>query len=145
MTYIHWGHKQFKKEKFKPIKNKPSMFIKPNGGLWACRKNSNDWVKWCKDNDYAEFKEDNFFTFQLRKDCAIYTIDSKEALFQLPYITDHLFNIEWYCIDFEECLRHGIDAIELTAIDKDNLYFLLYGWDLNSLLVLNPEIIELDH
>ena len=51
-------------------------------------------------------------------------------------------------IDFEECVRQGYDAIELCWYgdeykDKkaDNMYFGLYGWDCDSIIILNPSVV----
>lgn len=51
-------------------------------------------------------------------------------------------------IDFEKCLRIGIDAIELCwygeefeKVASDDLYFELYGWDCDSIVVLNPDAV----
>lgn len=52
------------------------------------------------------------------------------------------------CIDFEECLRRGYDAIELCWYGEeyeeqkaDDMYFGLYGWDCNSIVVLNSSAV----
>ena len=52
-----------------------------------------------------------------------------------------LTTISDYLIDFEECVKQGIGAIELRDIWK-GLYFPLYGWDCECILILNPEIVE---
>lgn len=53
-----------------------------------------------------------------------------------------------YLIDFEKCLRIGIDAIELCwygeefeKVASGDLYFELYGWDCDSIVVLNPDAV----
>ena len=52
-------------------------------------------------------------------------------------------------IDYEKCLENGIDAIELLIYgpgyqwDSDVHYRDLYGWDCDSLLVLNPNAIDI--
>lgn len=51
-------------------------------------------------------------------------------------------------ISFEKCLRAGIDAIELCwygdeyqSVANGDLYFELYGWDCDSIVVLNPNAV----
>ena len=43
-------------------------------------------------------------------------------------------------LDFEEIVRIGIDALEFT-LGNGELYFPLYGWDCDSILILNKSII----
>lgn len=49
---------------------------------------------------------------------------------------------------FVECLRRGIDAVELCWYGEeyqdqraDDLYLALYGWDCDSIVVLNPNAV----
>ena len=42
-------------------------------------------------------------------------------------------------LDFEE-LKKEYDAIEV--IISDGLYYALYGWDCDSILILNKDIVE---
>lgn len=46
-----------------------------------------------------------------------------------------------YIPDFESLALNGIDAIEVFISDDIALYDKLLGWDINSLLIINPEII----
>lgn len=49
--------------------------------------------------------------------------------------------------DFEKAYYLGIDAIELHLSEDESpdgmngLYWLLYGWDCDSILILNPKIV----
>ena len=50
--------------------------------------------------------------------------------------------------DFEQMVTDGWDAIELHLSDtdiswgNDSLHFRLYGWDCDSILIMNPKIIS---
>ena len=54
----------------------------------------------------------------------------------------------WCCLDFE-LLTYEYDAIELH-LSEDNsrgdfmecLYWVLYGWDCDSILIMNPDVVE---
>jgi hypothetical protein len=65
----------------------------------------------------------------------------------LPQIKDAY---EMWCqLDFEKLLERGIDAIELHLSEEDvsnltvveGLYWSLYGWDCDSILIMNPDVI----
>lgn len=142
-VYIHYGSKCFHKKVNFPIKNR-SFGIKPMGGLWASRESSSfGWKEWCHDNNW-ECDMSLYFKFVLQDESRKYIISCLDDIIRLP-LCDNL-QCRWYCIDFEKCLEMGIDAIELcwygeeyrdTA--KDNLYMALYGWDCDSMIVLNPD------
>ena len=66
---------------------------------------------------------------------------------QLPMVRDVPPGM-WEEIDFVECLRRGIDAVELCWYGEeyqdqraDDLYLALYGWDCDSIVVLNPDAV----
>ena len=49
----------------------------------------------------------------------------------------------WVCLDFEQLLKNGIDAVQLSLfIGNYELYYKLYGWDCDSILIMNPDIIK---
>lgn len=55
----------------------------------------------------------------------------------IPIVLDDIFP------DFENMLKNGIDAIQLNLSDGNyELYFPLYGWDCDSILIMNPDVIQ---
>lgn len=85
----------------------------------------------------------------LRDDAKVCIIHSMADLERLPSQKESSGYWLWGTIpDFEECLRQGYDAIELCwygeehqNLAKDNMYNALYGWDCDSIVVLNPEAV----
>lgn len=46
-----------------------------------------------------------------------------------------------YIPDFESLASNGVDAIEVFISEDIELYDKLLGWDVDSILIMNPEII----
>lgn len=141
--YIHYGHTQFEKDKFLPIRNR-QMFVKPAGGLWASDiKAKYGWKDWCEAEQFRDCKKEKSFTFVLSKDAKVLEINSVQQLTCLPQIEDTIgFSFsQWILLDFE-MLSKMYDAIELNISNDYDLYWKLYGWDCDSILIMNPEIVE---
>lgn len=139
--YIHYGDDRFIPEKFKTVENRP-YFTKPYGGLWASPVDAKyGWKDWCAETDFAECKAENSFTFTLCDSANVIHIKSVADLQILPQQNNERRLAFDYCLDFEEMLRKGIDAVELHLSEDKELYFELYGWDCDSILVLNKEVI----
>lgn len=135
---------RFEKEKFKPIQNR--RFCKPAGGLWAGLEGSRkSWIDWCEAEEFRlEKYKSSRFRFRLKEGSRVYVIcsvvDVKTAPLQKKDPRD------WsYYIDFEK-LAEEYDAVLLTAAGEAATRwsdpYSLYGWDVESLLVLNPDCIE---
>lgn len=139
-TYIHYGQKNFDRNLFAPIENKP-YFTKPSGGLWASRTDAKyGWKDWCINNDFAECRKDNSFTFTLKDGAKVLEVNSVKDLEKVPKIKN---DGEIYTmIDFEK-LSESYDAIEVNISSDHNLYFTLYGWDCDSILIMNPDIVQM--
>ena len=139
IEYIHYGSKKFDVKRFSPIKNIPE-FTKPAGGLWASRKNAKyGWKEWNEDEEFMLCLKENSFCFSL-EDAQILEIHSVEDLVLLPVQESKAaFVTGKHVIDFEELLRQGIDAVEVFVSDDQNLYWELYGWDCDSIIVMNPD------
>lgn len=137
--YIHYGSKVFDKNKFEKVSN---YFIKPRGGFWASRIDSEyGWKEWNDDNKFTTCQKENSFEFSLSPGANVVELFTLEDLQNLPIRQKDFFVGEFYIIDFEECVKRGIDAIELRDIEK-GLYYPLYGWDCECILILNPDIVE---
>ena len=143
--FIHCGDNKFNKEKFNEVKNIATC-TKPFGGLWASEINDKyGWLSWCEKTGYDIHSDiNNSFTFTIKDDANIvYIEDYFDPISELPLLSTIY---PWYCIDFEECVKEGIDAIyaKLYTTKKPNGSFLvsfLEGWDCNSIVILNKDII----
>jgi len=147
MTYIHYGHSKFDKSHFKQIRNHP-LFTKPFGGLWGGIKDS--WKSWCIQNN---FETDLTKNFKFKVNGKIMRIHDKADMIKLKpyidvpsdsklhYIQGLLANSGWISPNYEK-MKQDYDAIEVLAGSNYDLYMALYGWDVDSICVLNPECIE---
>ena len=140
--YIHYGFTEFDKSQFQPISNAPP-FPKPNGGLWASPVDAPyGWAAWCKDENFGDCDPENSFTFALTENARVLTLRRKEDLDDLPKLHKMIFQPIWVCLDFEALKASGWDAVEVDMSGGGNaLYHPLYGWDCDSIVILNPDII----
>lgn len=137
--YIHYGHKKFDKEIFINIRN--DNWVKPIGGLWSSDVNAEfGWKDWCKENNFRECRKNNSFKFKLKQNARVLVIDNSTQLNDLPKI-DLPYKLSWVTLDFEKIMKE-YDAIEVLLSKDWQLYWDLYGWDCDSLIVINPECIE---
>ena len=142
-TYIHYGCPEFKREKFvMPSTRKYNN--KPKGGLWASDVNAKyGWKNWCEENGWDGCSLNQSFSFHLSNKANVIHINWLSDLHQLP---EQDCDLELTClrtVDYEKLIADGIDAIEFNISNDWNLYMGLYGWDCDSLLVLNPDVIEI--
>jgi len=132
---IHYGAKNYDPKLVSPIKN---SWVKPEGGLWTSPINSEyGWKDWCTMEDFRECTEDNSFVIELYDWAKVYVIDDLEDLLALPFTT--FFEGEY--LDFE-WLAKEYDAVWLTNKGEVKTRWTkpaLYGWDCESVLILNPE------
>lgn len=145
--YIHYGHKKFERVIFCPIRNR-ECFTKPSGGLWASPVGAeNGWKDWCEAENFRECNDDNSFVFAISESANVLHIRDIKDLDRLPQVKS---TYQMWCqLDFEKLLENGIDAIELHLSEEDlrglavceGLYWSLYGWDCDSILIMNPDVI----
>lgn len=136
--YVHYGSTLYEPDMFVPIKNEP-LWVKPNGGLWASRIGAGrGWKEWCESEKFCDCTEENSFYFTLKAGAHVAEVRTCTQLDALPHLESKM-HVTWDLLDFETMLESGIDAIEVFM--NDALYFRMYGWDCDSLLVLNKNII----
>lgn len=153
--YIHMGNDRFYKNRFMPIKNRP-MFTKPSGGLWASPVDAEfGWRDWCERENFSKSDMRKSFTFSLSDEARVIHLYSVVDLVSLPDqeppkgLEDLSLG---KCIDFEKMVNDGYDAIELHLSEEkldginylEGLYWKLYGWDCDSILIMNPEVVVED-
>ena len=139
--FIHYGHDRFSPELFWPIQNR-KLFSKPAGGLWASPVDARyGWREWCEDNDFAETNESNSFRFRIKGGSNVLHITSVAHLDGIP-MQETPFPCSFRCPDFEELIRRGVDAMWVDISADRDLYMELYGWDCDSIVVFNPDVIE---
>lgn len=142
------GIKELDKSKWiNPIN---SNFIKPIGGLWASTytpntKHKSAWHEWCYYN-MPHWIEEDAVVFELNKNAKILSIDGQEDFNEMlqRYTDKAMKNLDIRLptipfIDFEK-IAQSYDCIHLTEKGEISTRFgtpSLYGWDCESLLILN--------
>lgn len=146
--YIHYGSDAFDPDRFKKIAN-CAYFNKPLGdtGFWASPVDAkNGWKTWCENESFNLDAFDEYFCFELAEGAKVFHIRKGDDIYDLPLIKNPLAASS-VCIDFEEAAKSW-DAIEAHISDdpaedyRYSIYWLLYGWDCDSILIMNPDIIK---
>lgn len=144
-VFIHYGSKKYDTEHFTPIQNCYQR-NKPIGGLWASDVNAPyGWKTWCNDNEFYPERntEDNCFRFLLSDNAKILTLTCESDVENLPKLSEKRFSNNYP--DFEKIIEQGFDVIDYRLSEDigyfGSLYYALYGWDCDSILVLNPDVI----
>jgi hypothetical protein len=133
MKFVHAGAGAYRAEKFVPVQNGARktrhsdwVSLKPYGGLWGTPEGNPEW-------DLLGEKEHKF-TFGLKPDAKVLHIHQGrqlvEAIRRRPS-WDHRESWVWLASRWDAVWVHEID--HLTAMT---------GWDIESIVVLNPNVIE---
>jgi len=147
--YIHYGTSSFDIAKFKPIQNTERGYTKPRHGtgFWASPVDAKwGWKDWCESKDFRECKKENSFVFTLDPSARVKHLYSVDDVYELPGL-ETAISSTWYVPDYEK-LAKQYDAIEIHISDEvrdrwtEGLYYVLYGWDCDSILIMNPYIIK---
>ena len=154
MEFIHYGSKRFNPKKFEPIIN--FRFTKPSGGFWASPVRADfGWKDWCCREDFYVGRLAQSFTFTLSDDARVYRIRDYGDLRGIPMLNEWGFGDvlddptnpypRMIFPDFEKMKEIGIDAIFVEISGDHRLYWALYGWDCDSIVIMNPDIIVLEN
>lgn len=143
LKLIVYGKSSFNQEDFTPIKN--DNWCKPRGGLWTSLINSKlGWKQWCLSEDFEIDKLSTHFLISYTGNTL--KIDSLEDAKKMIW-EQHKQSYFTIIPDFEQMQKEGIDAIWLTPQGESetrfNSEYSLYGWDCESVLVMNPDYISI--
>lgn len=147
--YIHYGTPAFSQNAFMPITNLGAM-NKPRGGLWASPVEAKrGWFDWVMNNDFYPERLKRSFEFELSQNARVLEL-TPDNVWTLPLQND----AEKWMIDRSEVRPFGMvmgvdfealaqeyDVLECSLSEYPSLYWSLYGWDCDCILVLNPEVI----
>lgn len=135
--------------------------FKPQG-LWASPKDSKyNWRNWCKENDFKFESLQHHFEFYLKPYAKILKVDSVDSLVKvaskykgeeisqsrLPIYnyfskvyTAANFQFTHY-LDFET-ISKDYDGFEVLISSDPHLYYVMYGYDVDSLIIWNLKVIQ---
>ena len=97
---------------------------------------------------------DKSFYFRIADTACIFRIESLEDCKELTlqpvgYMHKEYQDTNYKVIDYRACIERGIDAIEYKydiasqSEDFEEINTIMWGWDCDSMLILNPDIIVL--
>lgn len=137
--FIHFGGKYFDPLKFVPVQNLPHR-NKPKGGLWASSTRTDyGWYEWSRDNDdFGHCRFTNAFTFELAPETRVLNLKTTEDVKKAAQIGHPTVFGGLLCLDFEAIAKR-YDVIDFSVAQ---LYMIMWGWDCDSVLILNPDVVE---
>lgn len=144
--YIHYGHKHFDKSLFKEVRGWDNCTNKPYGGLWGSPVDTDwGWMNWCVSEQFHLDRYKDSFKFTLENGSKVFHIRNRNDIFKLPvakYPDPNSFScIGWY-YDWDKIAKK-YDAVELHFSNDYSLFHdVFYCWDVDSIIVLNPDIIR---
>ena len=140
-VFVHYGHDRFVKELFRPVTNEP-RWVKPafGTGFYASDADAEyGWKEWIEDEHFHLDKYlTHFFMFKLKEDAKIFHLRTLDEMCSAPEAPNPSGIRGRYLIDFEKLAQY-YDAVDYY--ETIELHYPLYGWDCDTLLVMNPDII----
>jgi hypothetical protein len=140
--YIHYGSAKFDKSKFKVIEN-IQFFNKPNGGLWGCEVGTKfGWKEFCELENIDWVNLSDSFEFELTPEARVLRLHNLDDYveFRSKYAINDIGIKLALGYDFERIAKE-YDVIDFKV---GELYMALHGWDVDSIIVLNPDVIKID-
>ena len=143
-VYIHYGADHFDKNLFNMPKGGYYGIKNPTGGLWGSPVDSNwTWKDWCEGERYHLERLKKSFRFTLANGSKVFHIRTANDIEKLPIAKypEGSFCIGWY-YDWDKIISK-YDAVELHLSNDYALFHdLFYSWDVDSIVVLNPDVIR---
>lgn len=163
--FVSFGTDHFDYDGFREIKNGKSYSViankpLPHTGLWASpEKSQHGWFDWCSEEHFRDDENywTNYFIFRLTRKARVLYVDSYDAFISKmsPYFNfkevSEIYGIAGFYVDYEK-MKEDYDAVWLTAEGEVQARYprdmcdiseapCLYGWDCESLFVLNKDVV----
>lgn len=152
MEYIHYGHSKFDPNRWNDVRgSEGGFFNKPDGGLWASPADAErGWREWCMFEKFEVDRLKKSFRFRLSPDARILEL-TPDNVWDLPSDEELRARLGWtdrgrsswgkvFGIDFAK-LVEDYDVLVCSLTKYPMLFWTLYGWDCDCILVLNKEVI----
>lgn len=135
-TFVHYGQEFFDIGRWRSVTNNIG-WNKPKGGLWCTPETSpNDWASWCREENWHVGHLEKSFKVFIKPTAEILIIDNIKTL-EIVQRQNYMEGINRILPDFE-ILKKYYDGIFFDLSSDQRLYMELYGWDCDSLLIMNP-------
>lgn len=119
--------------------------FKPKRAFWGSPSDAKfGWKEWCEREDFGNYNFNNPIKWKLKDDARIFNIDMNAVLNPNTIIKKYvLTNFYGLSLDFKHMKNDDIDAIELLDAKVGHEFYNelesgFYGWDCESIVVLNP-------
>lgn len=158
-NHIILGKKELNKEVFKPVSNR-TCSNKPEGGLWASpyypnKEYISGWHEWCS-SEMEDWLSNDSVILKLKEDAKVFTIDNQKDLIKFINIVGIVedeftlrMGLKMFAYPNFEKASQIFDAIHLTEegqwrtrFSDNKCDYNLYGWDCESVLILNFNCIK---
>lgn len=139
--YIHRGHDQFYPKGLVAPRYMVNKSLKPECALFACKRETDDWIKWCKSENYGTPEGWRpHFLFTLSDDAKLLILDSIDKYRKLysQYVEDVPYGIMYNWTD----IRNDYDAVYIDMSADYRLISKFPLYDADQLIVFNPNVVE---
>lgn len=137
---IHYGSERYQSKKVDTVRN---SLRKPQGGLWTSPiKSEWGWKDWCGMEDFRKRNLERSFKVKLKIDSKLLVIDTYKNLHDAMeiYKANGMYSIISPSLDFER-ISKVFSGIWLTGegqmLTRFSRPYSLYGWDCESVLILD--------
>lgn len=142
MDLIHYGSDRYDPALFQPVKDDFELhWLKPKGGLWTSPVGcEHGWKEWCEAEDFHTQKLKR--SFIVRFTGRLFVIATQMDLYSIP---ESITPWGAWIPLWERLMAKGFDAVHLTwegqCATRHTHPKSLYGWDCETVLVMNPKTI----
>lgn len=125
-----------------PLKVKPT----PESAFWASPEDAEfGWKDWTEREEFG--LSENIIRFCLADNAKILRIESEDDLNKIPCRKSEITDMLGLCIgtlepDFDAMRNEGYDGMEVIISNDPTLYLALYGWDADSIVIWNPDVVK---
>lgn len=137
--YIHYGTDLFRPDLV--LREKHCVSSKPSRGIWASpiRDSAYTWRDFCENEDFRVERLALSFKFFLKEEAKILEIHNMDDI--LPFVNGRPSIFE-ETINFKK-LYESFDGMELFLSENWRFHdsILFYAWDVDSIVIWNPDII----